>query len=104
MATGLLERIMGAPLTPQANYGPGEDYWYLPRSMASATGLNVTPDAAMACSAVYACVAAISEDVGSIPLHLFRRLSRGGRERVQFSDLPLSRKLGLEPNRWQTSM
>jgi HK97 family phage portal protein len=53
------------------------------------------------CSAVLACVRLIAENVATIPLHLYRRLQEGGKERAR--DLPLYRILSQAPNGWQTS-
>jgi HK97 family phage portal protein len=53
------------------------------------------------CSAVLACVRLIAENVATIPLHLYRRLAEGGKERAR--DLPLYRILSQAPNGWQTS-
>lgn len=65
------------------------------------SGMAVGPDSAMQSATVYSCVRVISEDVGSIPLHLYRRLPNGGRERA--TDHPLYSILNLEPNAWQTA-
>ncbi|MFD9064193.1 phage portal protein [Kitasatospora purpeofusca] len=43
----------------------------------SASGIHVTPSTAMHYSAWFAGVRVISEDVGSLPLHLYERLERG---------------------------
>lgn len=103
MTTGLLARLLGAP--PQAAqpaWSPGDDRWYSVIGQQSLTGLNITPDAAMLQSAVWSCERVLSEDAGTIPLQLFRRIGKN-KERIGYNELPLARKLGLEPNRWQTS-
>ena len=46
----------------------------------------------------------IAEDIGSAPLHTFRRLPGGAKERVLPADMPLAAKLEFQPNRDQTSM
>ncbi len=68
----------------------------------SPSGIRVTPESALQCSAFLACVRVISESVASLPLHLYRRLPTGGKERAP--ELPLYRLLHRQPNPWQTSM
>ena len=50
----------------------------------------------MQTSAVYACVRVISESVASLPLHLYRYTSEGGKEKA--IDHPLYHLLHDEPN------
>ena len=64
-------------------------------------GVRITPETALQCSAVLACVRLIAENVATVPLHLYRRLAQGGKERAR--DLPLYRLLNQQPNGWQTS-
>jgi len=92
--------MAGAPLTPQA-YAPGDDYWYTPFVAASFSGARVTADTALACSAVFASVRAISEDVASLPLFIYQRRADGGKNRAPFH--PLYDLLHDQPNRWQTA-
>lgn len=47
------------------------------------TGVNVTPETAMAYSAVLACVRVIAETMASVPLNTFRRLDNGGKEKAR---------------------
>jgi HK97 family phage portal protein len=65
------------------------------------SGMRITPETAMQCSTVLACVRLIAENVATVPLHLYRRLAEGGKERAR--DLPLYRLLQQQPNGWQTS-
>jgi len=65
------------------------------------SGMRITPETALKCSAVLACVRLIAENVAAIPLHVYRRLQQGGKERAR--DLPLYRLLNQQPNGWQTS-
>lgn len=53
-------------------------------------------------SAVYACVSAISETIGSLPLHLYKEASDGDREKA--SDHPLYDVLQYQANPLQTAM
>jgi HK97 family phage portal protein len=71
------------------------------RGNIAAAGLNVTPDSALRMMAVWACVRVISEDVASLPLPLYRRLSRG-KERA--TSHPLYSVLHDAPNPEMTSM
>lgn len=48
----------------------------------TATGIQVSPTGSLAVSAVYACVRVLSEDLAKLPLHLYRRLPGGGREKA----------------------
>jgi hypothetical protein len=67
--------------------GASSDGWNDSPSRGPA-GVRVTPETAMQCSTVLACVRLIAENVATIPLHVFRRLPEGGKERAR--DLPLS--------------
>jgi HK97 family phage portal protein len=69
--------------------------------VSTASGVSVTPDSAMRLSAVSACVRLISESIGSLPLHVYRRKDNRSRERV--TDLVQHRLLHDEPNRMMTS-
>lgn len=67
----------------------------------SAAGVVVTPDTAQQVAAVYACVRVIAETLASLPLHVYRRLPRDGRERDPAHSL--YDVLHRRPNRWQTT-
>ena len=64
-------------------------------------GVRITPETALQCSAVLACVRLIAENIATVPLHLYRRLPGGGKERAR--DMPLYKLLNQQPNGWQTS-
>jgi HK97 family phage portal protein len=81
---------------------PSDDYWYNPVGTSTSAGMRITPDAAKQIASVMACVRCISEDVGSLPLFIYRRLQNGGKERA--SGHPLYDLLHDRPNRWQTAM
>jgi len=98
MALHLLSRMAG--VAPRA-FDPGSDHWYTPFVRASYSGTNVTPETAMTCSAVFACVRAISEDVASLPLFIYQKRVDGGKNRAPFH--PLYDLLHDQPNRWQTA-
>jgi phage portal protein BeeE len=79
------------------SYGDG---WSEGNARTSA-GVRVTAETALECSTVLACVRLIAENVATVPLHVYRRLPEGGKERAR--DLPLYRMLQQQPNGWQTS-
>lgn len=64
------------------------------------SGVRVTTDSAMRVSAVWACVRIRGEDIGKLPVILYRRLSNGGRERV--IDHPAAQLVRGRPNKRQT--
>lgn len=66
-----------------------------------AAGFSVTPESALKISTVWDCVKLISEDVGALPLHLYRRIPRG-KERAD--DHPLYTLLHNSPNPYMTAM
>lgn len=81
---------------------PDDDWWYGPVAAASVTGQRIDERTALSFDAVWACVTLISETVGSLPLHLYRRLESGGKEIA--SDHPLYRIIHDRPNAEQTAM
>lgn len=60
------------------------------------SGQTVSPDTALTLSSYYAAIRAISEDVGKLPLILYRRLEPRGKERA--AGHPLYRLLHDSPN------
>lgn len=85
------ERYISPSLSVMAN---------VPLGTLSGTGVPVNTDTALRFMAVYACVRVICEDVASLPLHLYRRLSRG-KERA--TEHPLYEILHSRANPEQTS-
>lgn len=67
----------------------------------SGTQINVTPDAAMRISTVYACVRIIAETISSLPIHVYER--KGGRK-SRVESHPLVDLLGFSGNGEQTAM
>ena len=55
----------------------------------------------MRLSVVFSCVRVLAETVAQLPLHVYRRLPNGGKERAV--DHALYRLLHVRPNAWQTS-
>src|SRR4051812_21036847 len=81
--------------------GPGDDFWYGP-AYAAGGPVQVTPSTALQLTAVFACVRVLAETVGSLPLNLYRRQVRGGKEKA--TDHRLYPVLHDKPNNWQTSL
>ncbi len=74
------------------------DVWGGPNTEA---GVTVTQQTAMSVAAFYACMRVLSESVASLPLVLYKRQKRGGRERA--TEHPLYRVLHDRPNDMQSS-
>lgn len=68
----------------------------------TSAGQSVTEATAVRISAVFACARCIAEDIGKMPLNLYRRLKPRGRELVD--TLPLYTLLHDAPNRAMDSM
>jgi HK97 family phage portal protein len=49
----------------------------------TASGISVSPETALECTAVLACVRVLSESIASLPFNVYRRLPGGGRELMQ---------------------
>lgn len=67
----------------------------------TASGVRVGGDAAMGVAMFNACTNVLSQDVGKLPLILYRRLPNGGRERA--TKHPLYPLLHDQPNKFQTA-
>lgn len=82
---------------------PYDNFWYAtdPKSGFTYVTGGVGTETAMRHAAVYAAVKLLAEDVGKLPLHLYRRLPDGGKERA--SDHALYDVLKTTPNTWQTA-
>ncbi len=81
------------------NQAPGGDsYW---QDFAALRTGPVNPQTAQGVAAVYACVAAISETVATLPLHLYRDT---GDSREKARSHPLYKVLHDQPNPEQTAM
>lgn len=64
-------------------------------------GVAVTPYTAMTCTPVACCVRTISEAVGQLPLHVYKKLPDGGKEKA--TDHPPYKLLHDAPNGWTPS-
>jgi HK97 family phage portal protein len=57
-----------------------DDFWYTSAPSRTASGMRVSDDSALNYSAVWAATRLLSSSIGWLPLDLFRRLPKGGRE------------------------
>lgn len=73
----------------------------LTESRKSVAGVAVSPETALECSAVLACVRLLSESIAAMPTNLYRRLPGGGKEIAD--EQPLHEILAYQPNSWMTS-
>ena len=95
---GLITTLFGR----KARRAPDDDYWYMPMwGQASATGERVDSTTALANSAVFACVRAVTETLSTLPLHVYRRNRDEGRTRRIDTDHYLGEVL-LRPNPYMT--
>ncbi len=70
----------------------------------SATGMSINPETAMRQAAVYGCVKVLAEDVGQLPLNMFQRTFKAGREgRERAVKHPQYPMMKLRPNGFMTS-
>ncbi|ABR85708.1 TPA: phage portal protein [Pseudomonas aeruginosa] len=83
------------------NTTPTYDTYWNQFTGADVAGVTVNVNSTESISAVYACVAAISESVGSLPLNLYRKTDSG---REKATTHPLYRLLHDQPNEWQTAL
>lgn len=68
----------------------------------SNTGLIIDGDKSLSATAVWSAVTQLSQAVGSLPLHLYKRLEPRGKER--FTNHPCYKLLNLQPNPEMTTM
>jgi HK97 family phage portal protein len=75
--------------------------WHGDGGSRTPSGIRVTADNSMACSAYTACIRVISDAVSSLPLHVYERLANGGKAKAPAN--PVYRLLHMQPNPWQTA-
>ncbi len=71
------------------------------RGSQTTSGVWVNPDVALRNVAVFACVRIISKTIAMLPLNVYRKLPKGGKEIAE--DYPLQSILHSAPNQSQTS-
>lgn len=90
--------------------GATDDKWYHPGGffygggggVKTKSGSHVSELNAMQLSVVWCCIKILAEDSASLPLHLYRRLPNGGKEKA--TDHPLYMLMHDQPNQEMTSM
>ena len=98
---GLIQKVKSW-FTPKNTWAVDYDRWYSaiwPQETNS--GAKVDETTALAVPAVWACIRILSEDIGSLPLHLYTRV-KGGKERA--TNHPLYRLLHDRPNPEMSAM
>jgi len=100
MSTGILERMIGSPMSASAR-NAADDYWYRPVGGLSQAGVRVSAHAAQRIGTFYACNNVVAEDLASVPFRVWNVAQDGSRDRAVTH--PLYRLLHDRPNRWQTS-
>ncbi len=94
-------RLLGGPdFAAQDRY---IDDWLkgMERGLATATGIRVTPEEALTCPGIAACIQVQSEDLAKVPLVLKRRKDDGGYEPA--TEHPLYALLKFGPSPWLSS-
>lgn len=98
--------ILGA-LERRMAMGPADDSWYAPGGFyygggaATKSGAPVSEMSAIQLAVVWCCIKILAEDSASLPLHLYRRLKGGGKERA--TDHPLYALMHDAPNPEQSA-
>ena len=90
---GILDRVFEI-----RGYAATDDFWYAPIGAyaESKAGVRVGRETAMRVSAVYSCCRILAESIASLPVHLYRRLPGGGKERA--TDHPMYDLVHRAPN------
>jgi len=76
------------------------DLAMLMQGSASAAGVGVSPNTAMRYVTVWACIRLLAESIAQMPVHLYRKLPDGSRQRI--SDIALAEIISSAPNSWQS--
>jgi len=80
--------------------GPLSDFWYQPTAQPVASGVTVSDSTALGVSTWWACVRVLSDTVGAMPLHVYRR--QDDDRKTRDSSHPWYDTLHKAPNVWQT--
>jgi HK97 family phage portal protein len=94
---GLIDKITGVPEL--------DDPWFWRSTWfgrQTSTGQFITPNNALSLPTYYACLRAISEDIGKLPLVIYRRRNERGKDEA--FDHPLHDLLKRSPNEYMDSM
>jgi HK97 family phage portal protein len=95
-----LASFFSGPVAGDKGWDPADDRWYMPVSMIKGGGES--PQSALQIGAVYACTKLLSETLGMLPMHLYRRRADKGVEKA--IEHPLYRLLHRRPNTIQTAI
>lgn len=89
--------------SPNASWPVDDDRWYANFwPVETKSGAKIDEASALSVAAVWACIRIISEDIGSLPLHLYTRMSGGGKSRA--TNNPLYYLLHDRPNPEMSAM
>lgn len=87
---------------PQLIHTPAElESFLLGAVRQSASGITVTPETALQCSAVFACVQVLAQSIGQLPMHMYER---AGDEKKRAEAHPLHALLHDQPNDYQSAV
>jgi phage portal protein BeeE len=90
-------------LRAAGGWAGASDYWYQPLGWGQpVAGQQVTPDTALATSAVWSCTWLIAESVAMLPLNVYQYRRGGGKDYAR--DHPVFDLLHDQPNPWQTAV
>lgn len=92
--------LANAIKTMASRPGPLSDFWYRPTSQPVAAGVTVNDGTALAIATWWACVRVLSDTVGAMPIHVYKREDDDRKRRD--SSHPWYATLHNTPNRWQT--
>ncbi|WP_439374932.1 phage portal protein [Bradyrhizobium sp. DASA03120] len=92
-----LKSFLGIEIKAAPSLAEASGYYFdLFGASPTLAGVTVTPYSAMTCAPVACAVRSISEAAGSLPLHVYKRLPDGGKEKA--TDHPLYKLLHDAPN------
>jgi len=95
--TSRLKHLIGLEAKAAPSLADASGFYYdLFGATPTLAGVTVTPYAAMTCAPVACAVRSISEAAGSLPLHIYKRLPDGGKEKA--TDHPLYKLVHDAPN------
>ncbi|MFK4523706.1 HK97 family phage portal protein [Bradyrhizobium japonicum] len=94
-----LKSLLGIETKAAPSLADGSGFYFdLFGASSTLAGVIVTPHSAMTCAPVACAVRSISEAAGSLPLHVYKKLADGGKEKA--TDHPLYKLLHDAPNSW----
>jgi HK97 family phage portal protein len=100
---GLMKNAVAGVMRWAATPPPGDDYWYADvGSGQNHAGIVVTPDIALKASSVFSCVKVLSETIGTMPIHMKKKIGNGGE--VDAPEHPLDELIRYQPNQIQTAV